>query len=543
VPPARAAARAGRPAGGHGASRAASHGARYREVAGRGLALALGVALLAAALLVDLSTFHRLEHGDSIVPVLVSLQRWTLFYWDQARYGMLVPLLALPVRDPLWNLLLQRGLLVLGGLSALVLLARHLGAGPGPGPGPAPGRGWAAAGLAAAAGLLALAPAAWQFEYLGDQPYGLALALAVGGLVVAEPPPAGGWPRPSRLAAGLLLVVLAHWVNAAAGVLLVGLAVARAIADRLDGVPVAAVRPRLVVDGALLGLGLAAGKGLVGLGTRLGGPPPEDLGSLLPLPEWPGAVATLLGHAWLEASGWGWWLLGMAALGLALRALPSLRAGRRAALLRALALLLPAAGYAVLMAELRWVALGGFQPRYLAPAALLVHLAAVTLLVEPLALLAGPSLGARLPRAGLAALLAAPAAAAALAWGAPSLQGVRRDLDAVAGRFTEDVLASGCQVIAGDYWSVWPAVWHVLWRTSERGEARPVHGLAHRAGPTAAAWQGLPRASLRLCQPHAAPSYWTRTTPYWMERYGAWPVHLVERRASLDVLALGPGAP
>ncbi|MCM2335078.1 MAG: hypothetical protein NDI82_14180, partial [Anaeromyxobacteraceae bacterium] len=57
--------------------------------------------------------------------MLVSLQRWTPFYWDQERYGMLVPLLALPVRDPLWNLLLQRGLLVLGGLAAVVLLARH----------------------------------------------------------------------------------------------------------------------------------------------------------------------------------------------------------------------------------------------------------------------------------------------------------------------------------------------------------------------------------------------------------------------------------
>ena len=42
------------------------------------------------------------------MPVLVSLQRWTPFYWDQERYGMLIPALALPVRDPLLNLLLQR---------------------------------------------------------------------------------------------------------------------------------------------------------------------------------------------------------------------------------------------------------------------------------------------------------------------------------------------------------------------------------------------------------------------------------------------------
>ena len=128
-------------------------------------------ALALAAALVDLGAFHHLEQADSIVPVLVSLQRWTLFYWDQERYGMLVPLLALPVRDPLWNLLLQRGLLVLAGLAAVVLLARHVLA----------RRDWRVAGALAAAALLAAPPEAWRFEYLGDQPYGLSLALALSG--------------------------------------------------------------------------------------------------------------------------------------------------------------------------------------------------------------------------------------------------------------------------------------------------------------------------------------------------------------------------
>ena len=149
----------------------------------------LFVALAAAAALVDLGGLHRLENGDSLVPVLVSLQRFTPFYWDQERYGMLVPLLALPVREPLWNLLLQRLLLGLAGLSAVVLLARHvLG-----------GRDWPLAGALAVAGLLAAAPAPWLFEYLFSQPYGLALALAAGGLAVAEPGADGR--RPTRSSA------------------------------------------------------------------------------------------------------------------------------------------------------------------------------------------------------------------------------------------------------------------------------------------------------------------------------------------------------
>ncbi len=152
--------------------------------------LAVFAALAAAAALLDLGAgLHRLEDGDSLVPVLVSLQRWTPFYWDQERFGMLVPALALPVRDPLANLLLQRGLMVLAGLAAGVLLARHVLA----------GRDWRLAGALAAAGLVAFAPAEWRFQYLGSQPYGLSLALALAGLAVAEPG-ADGRRGPARIA-------------------------------------------------------------------------------------------------------------------------------------------------------------------------------------------------------------------------------------------------------------------------------------------------------------------------------------------------------
>lgn len=136
---------------------------------------------------------------------------------------MLVPLLALPLRNPLWNLLAQRFLLALAGLGAVVVVARHVLA----------GRDWPLAGALGVAGLLALAPARWLFEYLFDQPYGLALALAAAGLAVAEPTPDGRRGAP-RIAWGALLVVAAHWVSAATGVLLGALAVARAAADLLE---------------------------------------------------------------------------------------------------------------------------------------------------------------------------------------------------------------------------------------------------------------------------------------------------------------------
>jgi hypothetical protein len=57
------------------------------------------------ALVVTLGDFHRGHTADTLLPILVSLQRWTPFFWEQDRIGMLVPLLTLQLRHPLLNLL------------------------------------------------------------------------------------------------------------------------------------------------------------------------------------------------------------------------------------------------------------------------------------------------------------------------------------------------------------------------------------------------------------------------------------------------------
>jgi hypothetical protein len=481
----------------------------------------LGSLALAAAL-VDLGSFHALEHGDSIVPVLVSLQRWTPFYWDQERYGMLVPLVALPVRHPLANLLLQRGLLVLAGLATVLLLARHVLA----------GRDWPLAGAVAAALLLAAAPAPWLFEYLGDQPYGLSLALALAGLALAEPRAAAGDPdrrrAPVHVAGGLLLVLLAHWVNAATGVLLLALAAARAAVDLVEGEPAARVRARLAGDGALLVAGLVAGQLFLRLYSPLTGHPLRlDVGPLAPA-DWPRAWGVFFGNAWRDGSAWGGALAAAALAGATLLALRPLRGHLAPALLRAGALAAAALAYALFVGSLRWVEENAFHWRYLAPSAVLVHLAAASLLAEPLA---------RLPRvargAGIAALALVPAAALA-AYGPPSLARVRADLDRVGGRHTEDVLAAGCQLVAGDYWSVWPAVFHVALVSAERGRPSAVFGLTHRANPTVARWSSLPREALRICRPRGEEAQAER----WLRDFNLWPVRPLERRETVDVLGL-----
>jgi hypothetical protein len=481
--------------------------------------LATFAALALAAALVDLGRFHLHEHGDSIVPVLVSLQRWTPFYWDQERYGMLVPLLALPVRDPLWNLLLQRGLLVVAGLAAVVLLARHVLA----------GRDWRVAGAFAAALLLVVPPPIWRFEYLGDQPYGLSVALALAGLALAEPGEGGRRGAP-RLLAGAALSVLAHWVNAAAGLLLLPLAAARAAIDLLESERRSGVRARLAVDASLLVGGLAAGQVLLRLVPALGGRSVRIPTGALPVAQWPSAWAAFLGNAWRDAGAWPVALAAVAALGLGLLALPRHRPLARGALLRAGALLAAALAYALAAGTLAWVAENGFHPRYLAPSAVLVHLAAVSLASEPLA---RAGRGARAVLAGAVALVPVTAL---LASGPPSLAQVRADLDAVAGKATEDVLAARCTLVTGDYWSVWPAVFHATLVARERGLPAHVYGVAHRANPTVPSWIGVPRDGLRICRVRGVEAAAERS----LRDFRLWPVELLERRGAVDVAVPAP---
>jgi hypothetical protein len=165
----------------------------------------------------------------------------------------------------------------------------------------------------------------------------------------------------------------------------------------------------------------------------------------------------------------------------------------------------------------------------------LVHLAVASLLAEPLAR------ATRAARPALvASLLALPLAALAVG-GAPSLARVRADLDRVAGRLTGDVLAARCQLVAGDYWAVWPAVWHAALVARERGLDWPVWGVSHRATPTVPQWKGLPVASLRICRPRGEEP--EREAERWLRAYHAWPVRLVERRATVDVLEITPPTP
>ena len=73
-----------------------------------------------------LGTLHDFQHADSLLTVLVSTQRWSPFFWGQDRFGMLVPLLAMPIRHPLGNMLAQGWIMTVAALAAPFVMARFL---------------------------------------------------------------------------------------------------------------------------------------------------------------------------------------------------------------------------------------------------------------------------------------------------------------------------------------------------------------------------------------------------------------------------------
>jgi hypothetical protein len=142
------------------------------------------VVVLGLSLAVNLGGFHRHHHGDSIVPILVSLERWTPFYWEQGRFGMLVPALALPVRHPLANLIVQNTLTCAFAFAAFFAAARLW-----------LGRAWFAVAVLCVPALIAFTGVLTRFEYLNTaQPFGTSLGLTLLGILGMDRRPR--WPPP-----------------------------------------------------------------------------------------------------------------------------------------------------------------------------------------------------------------------------------------------------------------------------------------------------------------------------------------------------------
>jgi hypothetical protein len=136
-----------------------------------------------------------------------------------------------------------------------------------------------------------------------------------------------------------------------------------------------------------------------------------------------------------------------------------------------------AAGNWLVLGTSLWVGMNHYAARYMFPSVMMTGVA--------VAIIGAAAMRHRSPHGSIVAWLAVAAAAAAM-YGSPSVRELRRRFD-VFGRETDEVVKSGATVIAGDYWTVWPAVFHANLARAGKGN-QPVYGLTYRSEATDPLW-------------------------------------------------------
>jgi hypothetical protein len=455
------------------------------------------LALLFAAVWVDLGPFHKNHNSDTLIPVLESLYAWTPFFWGQTRYGSLVPLLAMPFHNPFTNLLVQSGINIFLALAAFFLIARYL----------APRRTWIPAGTIAAS-ILLLCLAHDLGRYLRKVPlYGDSLALGAAALnLLPAAAVASRSLRAFRVLAAALLMLAATWVNVSLPASLGPVIICKAVLDALGrrSAQKAAGRPlpktgqtrRAAYALAILTLAFLA----VLIFARAQAMPSTD--------KWyradfsPERLCTA--YASLAANSVeSWFSKGHLPLAFVLIGSASLLtlvtpAGRKAlesSLAAVACLLAGAAAHYAAIGLLKWPATSGYDSRYLLPSVILVETAlAVFAAVQFMALLRDRAQQWLAAAAPLLLVLAVVAA-----YPVPSLQKTRACLDDL-GQITDEVIGSRCTHVGGDYWRAWATVYHSNLVLYERGIGRMIWGLTLRSRATRRYWDFEPRTSWRVAQ-------------------------------------------
>jgi len=301
--------------------------------------------------------------------------------------------------------------------------------------------------------LLVTIPAV-QFDWLVTQPYAISISLGFAGLVIAdrEPP---GW---IRTLGAFVLLLLACWVNIgsvvmlAIGAVLKGSRPVRLLALQAVAASLASLAARYLASSHTITALAPPGKWLNGwwqLGAGTSGVishPWVAIGVAL------GAIAAM---AWLWRSD----------------ALPSQRT--------AIALLAMGVGTWIVLGTSLWVGMNLYSFRYMYPTLMIAGTGVAIVFAAPLSR----------TRALSIASLCAMTVTTVASFGVPSLARVDRGLDDRFGRQSGAIVHAGATVIAGDYWRVWPAVFHANLSLARAHTRAQVFGLAFRSEETDAMWK------------------------------------------------------
>jgi hypothetical protein len=398
------------------------------------------ILLFLAAWAVASGPAPRLHNADSLIPVFVSLESWSLFYWGQDRFGMLLPLLAMPVRDGFWNLMAQNILtvaLLLAGIAcvfARLEIRRPIA--------------WALLTLAV---LLAFDTGHIPLLLLTtNQSYAPSLGLF--GIAIYLLRRATWISR----AAALTLIVLAAWTNGGVAIFVacVALTLVCVGTTRQAAIPVLA--------GAIISMVAHAGLQRLASGpqmdvTRMATPAVGDMRSLA-WAFWRDAVH-LTGAAYWVTMAVAWIAASFVAV--------------RGGVIGRPVLLLCGVGLATLLYGSAMALLFHGLGRQIAPAVPVIVMCPLIVLARARELPAVP--GERLAAAGLLTVVL---------WqtGLQSPGNVRRDLVVRLGQNQAETLyMAGVTAITGDYWTVWPWTFALNLLHETHDGRRPVLPVTARA--------------------------------------------------------------
>jgi hypothetical protein len=418
---------------------------------------------------------------------LISIERWTPYYWGDNRLGTLLPLLASAVRSYVPNLLLQTQLSVAAALLTVVLfqcffLQRE--------------HGFTARNLGAACITIAIAMAVFrphdrvvQVFLLPSHPYFTSLSLALIGLTAILRYSA----RPlMRFSVAAIALLLSFWVNWTNGPVVIGLALllpspaqsigshlrARATAVLLAGTTLAAMYafslryPRLLVTG------------------------------IAPFSAFPNTVSLMLANVagdllYLERASV---LLCAALVAAALRwrkqfARKSFSPGE-AHVIIGVALV-----FAISVAATEWVMKNAYEWRYWTVPIALVFLVVASFVADSIYLQLLRATKA-IPASGLGGGATATAVAVLFfaagtirAFGVPSIELARESIDAVSRVHYAKVEQLRCTHMIGDYWVAWSSVFYNRSRSIEP----PLWAISLRSEATEDLWSQVPPNQRRYC--------------------------------------------
>jgi hypothetical protein len=278
----------------------------------------------------------------------------------------------------------------------------------------------------------------------------------------------------------------------------------------------------------LLSIGFGLGVLFLRLAARHS-PLHTDLGSL-PATQWPKTWRQLWNNGWgfLAPHTWPYFLFGTAFAGLIQLDAPAKHQQARIAGGAAIAVGFAALTYFLFMGTRRWMVLNLCWSRYTLPAFFLLQGSFAIMATGQL----GPGIRRWLNRhpygvAALGLLLAS-----LIGFHSPSVKRVRSDLERTLGQRTADILAADCTHVAGDYWKVWPDVFHANLVLREQGEKRTIWGITFRGWPTRSQWEHLPLEQFRI----AVPLEDMEAAQSWLKAYQLPEMVVVEKRSTIFVL-------